>query len=136
MATIVSLDAFVSINGVDLSNRVKKATLDQKSEAQDNSAMGMTTRSRQGGLKDWTLTVEFEQDYAAGSVDATLFPLVGTTTAIEFRQVKTGGRTVTNPGYTGTGFVEDYKPGDATVGALSVATLKIVAAGDIARQTV
>ena len=42
--------------------------------------MGDTFQSRTGGLKDGTLSIEFQQDFAS-SVDATLFPLSSTTTA-------------------------------------------------------
>ena len=41
--------------------------------AQDDTVMGDTTRSEAPGLKNWELEGLFNQDYAAGEVDATLF---------------------------------------------------------------
>lgn len=134
MATIILKNAHVSIGGVDLSDHVRQITLNYKSELQDDTAMGDNTRSRKGGLKDWDASIEFLQDYATGSVDATLFSNVGG--AVAFVGNPDGSATsVSNPRYSGTGVLESYNPLSGTVGDLAMTTAQIQAAGDLARAT-
>src|ERR1043165_7871428 len=101
MATLVFTDASVKINTVDLSDHVKSVKLNYSAELQDSTAMGMTSKGRKGGLKDWSAEIEFYQDYAAAKVDATIFPLVGVQTAFELIPVKGTGVSATNPRYQG-----------------------------------
>ncbi len=134
MAHLVLTDAYVSINGVVLSDHAKQVTLDYSSELQDDTAMGDTTRQRLGGLKDWSMEIEFYQDYAAGEVDATLFALVGTTFTAEVRPTS-AARSATNPGYNGTGILESYAPLSGEIGAMAMAPVTIQAAGTLSRST-
>lgn len=135
MAAFVSTDAFVSINGVDLSSSVRSVSLDYKAELQDDTAMGDTTRSKLGGLKDWSLQLEFNQDFAAANVDATLFPLVGSTFTVIVRPIKATVVGTTNPNYTGTGILESYPPFGGGVGDLATTSVSIQAAGTLTRAT-
>jgi hypothetical protein len=58
-----------------------------------------TSRTRIGGLKTGSLTLQFMQDFGAASVDATLFPLYNTLATVVI--VPTSGTvTATNPAYT------------------------------------
>lgn len=134
MANMVLRNAFVSLNAVDLSNLVRQVTLSYSAELQDDTAMGDTARSRIGGLKDWSLQIEFFQDYAAGKVDATLFSLVGSTFAVELRP-DTGNASATNPKYTGTGILESYQPVGGTVGENLMAPVSIQGVGALTRAT-
>lgn len=133
-AHFVWKDPYVLINAVDLSDHVRQATLTYRSELQDDSAGGDNTRNRIGGLKDWTLTLEFAQDYAAGEVDATLFSIVGTSVAIEIRPT-TAIVGATNPKYTGNGIIEEYQPFGGQIGALAVAPVTMQGNGDLTRAT-
>jgi hypothetical protein len=134
MAKFVFTDAYLTINGVDLSDHVAEVTLNHSAEMKDVTAMGDSTHVRLGGLKDWSLDVSFRQDFAAASVDATLFPLVGTTFAIELRPTS-GAVSSTNPKYTGTGILESYSPLGGSVGDEAGAAVTIQAAGDLSRAT-
>lgn len=134
MAHFVFTNAKVDINAVDLSDHVKSVALDYKGELQDNTAMGATTRTRLGGLKDWSIEIEFFQDFAAGEIDATLFGLVGTTFTVEVRPVN-AARSATNPGYSGTGILESYPPIGGTVGEMAMSSVAIQAAGVLSRLT-
>jgi hypothetical protein len=122
MAQLVYTDAFVSINSVDLSDHVRQVTLTYEAEMLDNTAMGTSgTRSMIPGLKNWTLSVEFYQDFAGGSVDATLFPLIGAAAfPILLRPVKAVVVGVTNPNYSGNAVLESYPPLTGEVGALGM----------------
>lgn len=117
MATLVLTDAYVLVNSVDLSDHVKSVTIDYKAELQDASAMSSTTRKNMAGAKDWTITIEFHQDFAASSVDATLFPLVGNDNfAIEVRPTS-AARSATNPAYvSNSATLESYGPVSGSYG--------------------
>lgn len=134
MATFVMTDGFVSINSVDLSDHVKRVTLNYEAETQDNTHMSDNTRLMQGGLKNWSMEVEFSQDFASGEVDATLFSLVGTTTTVIARPTSSSVST-TNPNFTGTALLTSYTPLSGTVGEQAPATASFVAAGDLSRAT-
>lgn len=135
MATQAFTDAFVSINSVDLSDHVRSVTLNYAAEMLDETAMGATTRARKGGLKDWSVEIEFNQDYAASEVDATLFTLVGASSTIIVRPVNTGGVSATNPNYTGAAVLESYPPITGAVGDLHVTSVTFQGNGTLSRAT-
>lgn len=134
MATYVVTDHFLSIGGTDLSDWLLNVTVDYEAEAVDETAMGETTRKMKGGLKNWTVNATFKQDFAASSVDVTVFSLVGTTSTIIVRPTSSAVGS-TNPNYTGTGLITKYVPVGNGVGELAGATLEIVAAGTLSRAT-
>ncbi len=134
MAHFVWKNPYVLINAVDLSDHVKQATLDYKAELVDDTCGGDNTRTRLGGIKDWTLTLEFAQDYAAGEVDASLFAQVGNSIAIEVRP-DTGAVAATNPKYTGNAIIENYQPFGGQIGEQAMAPVTLQANGDLTRAT-
>jgi hypothetical protein len=135
MANVVLTNAFVSINAVNLSAFVRSVTLNYAAELQDDTAMGDSARSRIGGLKDWSIQIEFFQDYAASAVDATLFNLVGSTFAVEVRH-SAAGASATNPKYTGTGILESYQPVGGAVGENLMAPVVVQGVGNLTRAIV
>ena len=134
MATLVITDAPIIINAVTLSSSANQVTLPIEAEAVEDTAFGDTTKSRIGGLKDWSLDVEFNQDHAAGNVDATLFPIIGTVVTVEVRPTS-AVRSATNPGYNGSALLVSYQPFGAPVGGKSVARARFMAAGTLSRST-
>lgn len=134
MAVFVFTDGRVELNAVNLSTLVRKVTLSPSADAQESTAMGATYRARLGGLKDWSVEVEFNQDFAAAQVDATLFPLLGTTFSVKVRPT-TGVISATNPEYQGTGLLTEYTPLDGSVGDLAVSPVTIEGAGTLTRAT-
>ena len=135
MATFLSNDAYVSIGGVDLSDHCIQAGVTYEAEALDDSAMGDSTRSNFGGLKNWSMSVELFSDFATGSVDLTIQPIVGSTTTCTIRAVSTGGVSATSPNYTGLGFIQSYNPIAGSVGDMAKVSVNILAAGDLSRAT-
>ena len=103
--------AFISINGVDLSDHCESVELPLGVEALDDTVHGDDTRSEAPGLFTWQITCTFNQDFAAAKVDATLHAALAgrTDCAIIFRP-HTDAIAVTNPEWTGTGYVRDYMP--------------------------
>lgn len=135
MAQLVLTNAKVTINSVDLSDHVKSVTIDYSATLQDNTTMGSTGAvTRLGGLKDWSMSLDLNQDYAASSVDATLFPLVGTSFTVAVQAVN-GSITTTNPNYTGTAFLESYQPIAGSVGDVAKTAIKLTGSGVLSRAT-
>lgn len=123
MPTLVYTNAYVSINSVELSDHVKSITLNYEAELLDDTVMGTAgTRSNKPGLKNWSLEVNFLQDYAAASIDASLFALVGADAfPVAVRPVN-GAISTSNPEYQGQAVLESYPPLVGEVGALGTAT--------------
>lgn len=134
MAQLILEDAFVSVDGNDISSSVKSVTVNYSAEMQDDTTMGDDTKSNKGGLKNWSAEVELLQDFAAGELDSILFPLVGTTVVVIFRPTSAVVG-ASNPNYTGNGTVESYPPLGGTVGDLASTTISIQPAGTLSRAT-
>jgi hypothetical protein len=135
MAKFIWTDAFVSIGGNDVSDHVASVSLNYSADMQDDTAMGDLSHKRLGGLKDWSVDVEFHQDFAAGNIDALMFPLVGTQVAVIIRPVKGTAVGTSNPNYTGTACLESYKPIGGSVGDLAKTTITLPGSGTLSRAT-
>ncbi len=134
MATLVLNDASVTLGGVDLSDHVETVTLDYKGEPQDNTAMGDTTRTVQGGLLGWTCSLQFYADEASAKVQQTLFPLVNTVLAMLVRPVAGDAKSATNPDYTGQAYMESMGLVSGSVGSMHMTPVSLVAAGALTRS--
>lgn len=135
MAKFVATDYNVTINGAAFSSSLAAVTLDITSEEQETTAFGSEFRSRVGGLKDASITLDFHQDFGAAAVDATLWPLLGSQATVVIKPTS-GTISATNPTYTGTFLVTQYQPYASSVGDL--ATLSVtwpLAAGSVTRAT-
>lgn len=134
MATFVLTDARVEVNSVDISDWVTSVTLSTEVDEQEDTAMGDSWRSRLGGLKEWTIELEFNQDFASSAVDQTLWPLLGTTTTVKVRPTS-GSISATNPEYSGPALVKEYSPVDGGVGDTATTSVSWPSAGALARAT-
>jgi hypothetical protein len=128
MSNIVLTDAYISIAANVLSSIANSVSIDYSAAAQDDTAFGDTTKSNIGGLKDWSLKVDINQDYANAAADSILFPLVGTVVAFEIRPTSAVVGP-SNPKYTGTGLVTAYNPIGGKVGDKAAASFTIVPGG-------
>lgn len=127
MAIFCYKDAYLSINGTDLSDHVQECSCNFDAEMLDRTVMGDDWRSFLPGLKNWEITVTFAQDYASGKVDATLWSLLGATAfPIVF---KPNGSTTssTNPKFTGNAVLANYNPIGGAVGDLAKAQVTLKA---------
>jgi hypothetical protein len=118
MALLVLTNPQVTVNAVDLSNHIDQVTIDLGYADIDTTAFGSAHKTRVAGLGDHKVTLEFQQDWAASSVHATVNPLIGLTTSIVVKPVN-GATTTTNPAYWFTVVVNDWKPVDGKVGDLA-----------------
>ena len=134
MAKFVLTDASVTLNSVDLSDHVASVTLDITADEIMTTAMGETFQSRTGGLKTGSLSVEFQQDFSAGEVDATLWPLLGSTTTFEVKPTSSAV-SATNPKYSGSVLVNQHIPVANGVGELATMSVSFPTSGTITRAT-
>ena len=134
MAKFVLTDASLVINSVDLSDHVTSVTLNYEAELGDDTTMGDDTRTNLGGLKNWSIDVEFTQNYASGKVDATLWGIVGASVPIVLKPTS-GAVSATNPSYSGNGVIGSYSPIGNSVGDVAMAPVTIAPAGTLTRAT-
>lgn len=127
-------DAFILLNGVNMSAMARSLVLKTSAAELDNTAFGNTYHSRIGGLKDGQIDIEWNQDYAAAQEDALIFPLLGTVVTFEVRPTS-AARSATNPAYTGSVLISDYSPLDGKVGDLAVNKSTWKTTGTITRAT-
>ena len=134
MAKFVATDYNVTINGTPFSSSLAAVTLDISAEEQETTAFGDGYRTRIGGLKDGSITLDFHQDFGAGSVDATLFPLLGTQATVVIKPTS-GTVTATNPSYTALALVTQYQPFASNVGELATLSVTWPTSGSVTRAT-
>ncbi len=134
MAALVLTNAYVTINSVNLSDHITSITLNTTEDVIDTTAFGNTARTRVAGLFDNSVVIEFQQDYATSNVEATIYPLVGSTTTVV---VKPNGSSTgaTNPSYTFTALVSEWQPLNGAVGELATASVTWPISGTIAKAT-
>jgi hypothetical protein len=116
-------NAYVSINGVDLSDHARSVTItDNKDEVDVSAFSSGGYKATTKGLGDAQIDVELLQDLSAGKTHATLQPLVASTTgvAIEVRAVNSA-RSATNPAFLlNSGLLFTYNGLDGNIGDAAV----------------
>jgi hypothetical protein len=128
MAIYVNKDIKVTVNSIDLTTYVTNVEVVQAVDSVESTAMSATSVNGHtfvGGIQNNTVTISFNQDFAASTVHATLSALVGvpTTVAVKPTSAATGA---TNPQFSvANALMSEYRPvmgavGDlATVGAIT-----------------
>jgi hypothetical protein len=134
MAKLVLTDASLTINSVALSDHANSVTLNYEIDSVETTAFGSTGHTFTGGLQNLSVEVALMQDYAATNVEATIYPLVGTTTTLVIKATS-GATSATNPQYTITGaYLAAHTPVAGAVGELAMTTLSFTG-GTIAKAT-
>ncbi|HEY9414194.1 MAG TPA: hypothetical protein VIQ30_05505 [Pseudonocardia sp.] len=135
MATFALTNEYLTINAVNLSDHVRAATLSAEADQLDSTAMGDSWREYTGGLKQGTLTVEFLDDFAASSVDETIWNAFNTGTAVAtaVRPVNTTIAT-TNPEYQQNILPNQWSLG-GSLGEMAGKSLTFPLTGAITRDT-
>lgn len=117
MAKFVFRTAVVTVNSVDLSDHVSEVTIETERDEHDVTGMGATNKEKLLGLGDATITLSFWQDFAAGEVDATLWPLSSTDTPFAVAVKPTNAAiSATNPEFQMTCLLPNYSPLAGSVG--------------------
>ena len=134
MAKFYAQDYKITIGTAVLSEDIASVTLDITADEVETTAFGSTYRTRIGGLKDASVSLDFHQDFGAGSVDALLFPLMGSTVAVKIAPTS-GTVTATNPEYRFTALVTQYQPFAGAVGDLATLSVTWPVSGEVTRAT-
>jgi hypothetical protein len=135
MATLVLTNAYISVGAVVLSDHANSVTLNYENDSIEITAFGDTGHKFTGGLQNNSCEIAFMQDFAASNVEATLYPLVGTTTTVI---VKPNGATTsaTNPAYTLTAtYLASHTPVAGAVGELAMTSVTFTG-GTLAKAVV
>lgn len=127
MAIFTLTDAYISVNGVVLSDHANNVTVEDTRASQDITAFGATNTTVTKGLGDAKITVQFFQDFAGGKVHATLQPLVGSTTPVTIEVRPTSAaRSATNPAAVMQGLLMNYNMLAGGIGAPSTISAEFV----------
>ena len=134
MAKFYAQDYKVTVGTTVLSDSIASVTLDITTDEVETTAFGSSYRTRIGGLKDASVSLDFHQDFGAGSVDALLFPLMGSTVAVSIAPTS-GTITASNPLYSFTALVTQYQPFAGAVGDLATLSVTWPVSGEVTRAT-
>jgi hypothetical protein len=135
MAKFAATDYKITVAGVDFSTNLNSVELSQEADDLETTAFGQSWRSRIGGLKNASLTLNFMQDFGAGSVDATLNPLLGSIATVII-QSASGTVSATQPKYTAECLVTSYSPFASSVGDIATLSVTWSVTGTPVRGTV
>lgn len=120
MAKIVLRDCYITVNAVNFSDHVSSVEVNLSKDEVETTNFSGQGRERVAGLKDDNFVINFQQDFAAGEVDAVLYPLWNNETefTVEVRPTSSAV-SATNPSYSGTCILLEYQPLSGSVGDLS-----------------
>ena len=138
MARIVLTNVDVEIAGVNLSDHIASVSLSSTWDAVETTAFGggnvpAAARTRQAGLVDNAVTLDFHQDFAAGEVEATIYPLLGTVAAIKI-QPTNAAISVDSPQYQFSALLSEWTPVNGAVGELATASVTWPITGAIVKD--
>ena len=123
MAKIVLTDVKVLINSVNLSDHITSITIDEKTDVLETTGFSSTAaKTKSAGLKDNSVTIEFLQDFATSSVEQTIYPLLGTSTAIVISPLSTSNGIVGNPTFSFNAIISEWTPLKGGIGELATAS--------------
>lgn len=130
----VLTDAYISINANVISDHGNKVEIPVKVEDKDATTFGQSWHVRRGGLKDASLNITFLNDFVAANLDEIMWALVGTVVTFEIRATS-GSVTTSNPKYTGSILVQEWKPIGGKVGDLVEVDISFPTSGTVTRGT-
>lgn len=135
MAKFAATDYSVVVGGVNLSTSLNSVELSLEADDLETTAFGGEWRTKVAGLKTGSVTLNFMQDFGAGAVDATLYPLFGTQATVVIKPTS-GTTTATNPSFTFLANVVAYSPFASSVGDIATLSVSWPVAGTVTRGTV
>ena len=129
MARIVLTNAQVVFGTTDISQYVTSVALSTTYDVVETTAFSNTARTRVAGLADNSIALEFNQDYASGALEATIYPTLGTSVSMTVRPVASG-----TPTYTFNALVSEWQPLNGAVGELATASVTWPISGTITKS--
>jgi hypothetical protein len=135
MAIFLQNNVGVKINSVDLSDHITSVTLTQNFDELEVTALGDSSHKFVKGLEASTLTLNFLNDFAAASVQATLQSAYGTTVTAVLLPVKGTAVSATNPLYTVSIIVNNLTPLNGAVGDISNSSMSFTCNSTVVQTT-
>lgn len=137
MAVYAATDHTITVNGTAFSNVLQSVSLDLSQDEIETTGFGSVWRTRIAGLKSGSVTLNFFQDFAAGSVDAVLAPLFTGTSNYATVVVKptSTATSATNPAWTAVCLVSQYQPFSSSVGDIATLSVTWPTSGTVTRAT-
>ena len=134
MAVFSLKDASIVINAVDLSDHSNSVTVNYEIDSIEVTAFGSGGHTFAGGLQNLSVDITLHQDLGATSTEATIYPLVGTTTTLAIKN-ESGAVSTTNPLYTiSDAFLASHTPVAGAIGDLAATSLTFTG-GTIVKTT-
>lgn len=130
----VLTDAYISVASNVVSDHGNKVSINAQVAELKTTVFGQTWETRVGGLKDGSVDLDFLNDFVATNLDSIFWPLLGTVVAFEIRATSSA-RSTSNPAYTGSLFIKEWKPIVGGVGDLAQTSVSYPTSGTVLRQT-
>lgn len=134
MATFHFNDASITINSVDLSDHATSVDVSTDVNILDDTHFGDDWEGKIPGMRSWSATVNFSQDFAASEVDATLWAADATAVTCVFKPTSDAVGS-TNPSFTGTAIVSYGGPLQGQVGSKASTSVTLTGSGALTRAT-
>ena len=139
MARLVLTNVEVTVGGVSLADHIASITLGSTYDVLETTAfkggnVPAAAKTRTAGLVDNSVTLEFHQDFAVGSVNSTIYPLLGTEVAIRVQPVN-GAISATNPEYQFNAIISEWTALNGAVGELATASVTWPITGPVVVDT-
>ena len=135
MAVFLNNGVGVKVNSVDLSDHVNNVSLNRNFDQLEVTAMGDSGHKFIKGLEASSITLDFLNDTATGSVLQTLQAAWGTNVTVVLLQNKGTAVSATNPLYTMTALINGTTDINGATGDLSMQSVTWNVSGTIAVTT-
>ena len=132
MAVFLNNGVGVKVNSVDLSDHVNNVSLNRNFDQHEVTAMGDSGHRFIKGLEASSITLDFLNDTATGSVLQTLQAAWGTNVTVVLLQNKGTAVSATNPLYTMTCLINGTTDINGATGDLAMQSLTFDVSGTIA----
>lgn len=117
----------VTYNSVDISDHVESIEVSMEIEDVDLTAMGNAARVHGPGLRNDKITLNLFQNFAAGKIHQTVYPLVGSSSgAAMVIKPTTSSVSTVNPSFTATVAPFSYSPLAGSVGDASQTSIEFL----------
>lgn len=134
MAKFYAQDFSITVAGTNLSGFINSAELTLEADELEVTAFGTAWRERIAGLRTGSVQLDFMQDYASSSVEATLYPLLGTIATVVIKPTS-GTVSATNPSYTIPCLVTQHTPIAGAVGDVATFSVTWPTSGTVTKGT-
>jgi hypothetical protein len=134
MAIFVATDYKITLNGTNLSPYLTHAELKISANDVTTTSFGGSYVTRVAGLKEGSISLTFNQDFASAAVDATIYPLIGSLGTVVIYPTSSAVGTA-NPAYTAVASIIDYSPFASNIGDLATFSVTWPTSGAISRAT-